>query len=49
MTLSTEHLADDVKVIPTLVRQTRSDYQQVCGECVIAGRFGAQPSVLHFF
>ena len=49
MTLSTEHLADDVKAIPTLVRQARSDYQQVCGECVIAGRFGAQPSVLHFF
>jgi FkbM family methyltransferase len=47
ISIATEHSADDAKVIPKVIRATRSDYQMACGPCSET-EHAIRPDVLYF-
>ena len=49
MSIATENLPDDPRVIPELVARLRPEYRRECGRCGVRSLIQIQPEVFHFY
>ncbi|MBL8214140.1 MAG: FkbM family methyltransferase [Bryobacterales bacterium] len=49
MSLATENLDDDYKVVPNVLRQIRADYQSDCGPCQLQAGYRLRQDVRYFY
>ena len=49
MSLATENLEDDPRIVPQVVARFGLNYKRACGPCEAKGQFTLSPEILYFY